>query len=528
MNSHAVEAPDMGYIFPHPPRNVFYQLSPAELIEQALKKDEGKLTETGALATDTGEFTGSTTVRRFIAEDDITRDRVWWNKVNCRLAEGQFGRLKQQLTTYLRGSDVFVRDACACANEKYHIDIRVITEMAYQNLFVHQALLRPGALRPEIAPEWTIIAAPGFSGREANAGIPDEHFTAISFDQKMILIGGTGYAGEIRKSIFFVLNFILPAEKGVLPMHCAANTGANGDTALFFGLPGTGKTILATDPDRNLIGDDEHGWSDYTIFGIEGGCHITCAPLNEEDGGLPENASGFGTLAEYTAFRPGSRLLSDAGNISTTFALDRVKNAVIPPMGVCPRHIFFLADDAFGVLPPVAKLTAEQALYYYISGYSGKINRRQAIGDSPEVVFSACFGAEFLAFGPERYAALFEKKIREHSPGIWLLNTGQLGGPGSSRLIKPRYTRAIITAILNNELADAHFIAAPVFHTAMPLACPGVPDKFLDPAHSWSSPEAYEDALNRLAILFHSNFEQYTGVVSVHISEAGPAMTVSA
>lgn len=528
MNSHAVGAPDMGFIFPCPPSNVFYQLPPAELIEQALKRNEALLADSGVLAAGTTEMAAATPNVRLIAEDEITSDAFWWNGTNRRLTADKFDALQQKLTAFLGGRDIFVRDGCACANEKYHIDIRIITETACQNLFAAHLFLPPATLNPAAAPEWTIISAPGFTAED---GTDSKNFTAISFSKQIILIGGSCCCGEIKNSIFTLLNFILPA-KNVLPMHCAANAGTDGGTALFFGLSGSGKTALSASPERLLIGDDEHGWSDYTIFGIEGSCYTPSDALQAENNPLINGANCFGILAEHTAFYPGSRKLNyaDAGKAQAariTVPLSAFKNAASPSFGLSPRHIFFLTADVYGVIPPVARLTAEQAVYYFLSGYSGNIKKgSDEVAGEQEALFSACFGEDLMPLHPIRYAALFEKKIKEQQPDIWLINTGRLGSGG--KRIPLRHTRAIISAILNNELHDVHLVPHQVFHTGIPVACPGVPDKLLDPVHSWNTAEAYEEACGRLATLFHANFEQYAGLCAPEITEAGPRLTVSA
>src|ERR1700709_2044383 len=397
--------PDLGYLNLDRAKDVFFQLSPAQLVEAALKRHEGVLADTGALAIDTGEFTGRSPKDRFIVEDTITRDTVWWGEVNIKFDSKKFDTLYRKMTDYLADKEIFVRDSSACANEKYHIDIRVITETAYQNLFVHHLFRRPEVVNPLLAPEWTVIAAPGFIAEPALDGTRQHNFSIINFTKKIILIGGTGYTGEIKKGIFSVLNFILPMERKVLSMHCSANTGTKGDTAIFFGLSGTGKTTLSADPERGLIGDDEHGWSDYTIFNFEGGCYAKCADLTPEKEPQIFSAIKFGALLENINFIKGTREVnfSDIGKTENTrvaYPMYHVNNAVIPSLGASPKNIFFLTADAFGVLPPISRLTTAQAMYYFISGYTAKVAGTEAGINEPKTTFSACFGQAFLPLNP--------------------------------------------------------------------------------------------------------------------------------
>lgn len=528
------QLPDLGYLGLDGARRVFYQLSPTQLVEEALKRHEGVLAESGALAIDTGEFTGRSPKDRLIVDDDATHDVIWWGDVNIRFRSDQFDALYNKMTAYLRHRDIFVRDACVCANEKYHLDVRVLTEKAYQNLFVHHMFLRPELIKPEQQPEWTVIAAPGFKADAEADGTRQHNFTIINFSKRVILIGGTGYTGEIKKAVFSVLNFVLPHERNVLPMHCAANTGCKGDTALFFGLSGTGKTTLSADPDRCLIGDDEHGWSDYTVFNFEGGCYAKCASLTAEREPQIYNAIKFGALLENINFLKETRKVNFANtdkteNTRVAYPLYYVNNAVSPSISSSPKNIFFLTCDAFGVLPPVSKLSIKQATYYFLSGYTAKISGTEAGVTAPKATFSACFGEAFLPLNPVVYAEMLGKKLEDHQARVWLINTGWTGGPyGKGKRIDLKYTRAIIAAALNGSLDEVNYAEHPVFGLNMPLSCPEVPDAVLCPRTSWPDVHAYDEQASRLAKYFARNFEKYKGYGIDSIAEAGPHVTISA
>jgi phosphoenolpyruvate carboxykinase (ATP) len=533
MNHFANQVPGLGYLNLSQAKSIYYQLTPAQLVEQALKRNEGVLADSGALAIDTGKFTGRSPKDRFIVDDAITSDTVWWGDVNIKFDSAQFNALFKKMTNYLADKTIFVRDACACANEKYHVDIRVITETAYQNLFVHHLFIRPELVNPQQQPEWTIIAAPGFMADPEVDGTRQPNFSIINFSKKMILVGGTGYTGEIKKGIFSVLNFILPNDKQVLSMHCSANVGAKGDTAIFFGLSGTGKTTLSADPDRNLIGDDEHGWSDYTIFNFEGGCYAKCIGLTAESEPQIYNAIRFGALLENINFYKGTSRVNFADvdkteNTRVAYPLNYIDNAVIPSIGASPKNIFFLTADAFGILPPISKLTPEQAMYHFISGYTAKVAGTEHGIIHPEATFSACFGKAFLPLHPVTYARLLGNKIKEHQVNVWLINTGWTGGAyGTGKRMRLKYTRAMITAALNGQLDNVRFEQHPVFNLAMPVTCPNVPDNILNPRNTWASRDEYDERANDLALLFLKNFEQYATHSSVEILNAGPHVTIS-
>jgi phosphoenolpyruvate carboxykinase (ATP) len=525
--------PDLGYLNLDRAKAIFYQLTPAQLVEAALLRQEGVLAETGALAIDTGEFTGRSPKDRFIVDDAITHDAVWWGEVNIKFDSVKFDALLKKMTDYLSEGEIFVRDSSACANEKYHIDIRVVTENAYQNLFVHHLFRRPEVVNPASVPEWTVIAAPDFKADPVIDGTRQHNFSILNFSKKTVLIGGTGYTGEIKKGIFSVLNFVLPHEKKVLSMHCSANTGSNGDTAIFFGLSGTGKTTLSADPDRSLIGDDEHGWSDYTIFNFEGGCYAKCADLTAEKEPQIFSAIKFGALLENINFIKGTREVNFSNidkteNTRVAYPMYYVNNAVIPSLGASPKNIFFLTADAFGVLPPISRLTDAQAMYYFISGYTAKVAGTETGVNEPKTTFSACFGQAFLPLHPVTYARLLGNKLKEHDVNVWLINTGWTGGPyGIGKRMKLKYTRSMIAAAINGELDHVNYMEHPVFNLQMPVSCPEVPDNILNPRNTWANKESYDEKANNLAIAFIKNFEQYTASSDSEIINAGPGVTIS-
>jgi phosphoenolpyruvate carboxykinase (ATP) len=527
------QVPQLGYLNLAKAPAILYQLTPAQLVEAAIKRNEGVLSDSGALAIDTGEFTGRSPKDRFIVDDHVTHDSVWWGSINYKFDGAKFNALYNKVTKYLSEREIFVRDSCACANEKYHIDIRVVTETAYQNLFVHHLFIRPEVVNPNGQPEWTIIAAPGFMADPEVDGTRQKNFSIISFSKKIILIGGTGYTGEIKKGIFSVLNFILPHDKQVLSMHCSANTGSKGDTAIFFGLSGTGKTTLSADPDRSLIGDDEHGWSDYSIFNFEGGCYAKCSGLTAEKEPQIFNAIKYGALLENVNFIPGTRRVNfnnvdKTENTRVAYPLSNVNNAVIPSIGASPKNIFFLTADAFGILPPISKLTPEQAMYHYISGYTAKIAGTETGITEPVTTFSACFGEAFLPLHPVTYAKLLGKKIKEHQVNVWLVNTGWTGGAYSvGQRMKLSYTRAMITAAINGGLDNAKYHQHPIFNLAIPASCPNVPDEVLDPKHTWANADNYEDKANQLALAFVKNFEKYADYSTPDIINAGPNVALA-
>ncbi|POY37091.1 phosphoenolpyruvate carboxykinase (ATP) [Solitalea longa] len=511
----------------------YWNLTPAELVEEAICRGEGHLVDSGALSIDTGEFTGRSPKDRFIVCDDITRDAVWWGDINIKFEPAKFDQLLHRMQAYLGGKEVFVRDAYACADQNHQLNIRVVTETAYQSLFANNLFLRP--TKEEIAtftPEWTIIAAPGFKADPAIDGTRQHNFAIMNFTRKMIIIGGTGYTGEIKKGIFSALNFILPHQKQVLSMHCSANIGKDGDTAIFFGLSGTGKTTLSADPERALIGDDEHGWATDSVFNFEGGCYAKCVDLTAEKEPQIFNAIKFGSLLENIRCYAGTSTV-DFSNIDVTentrvsYPINYIANAVNPSIGTAPKNIFFLTADAFGVLPPISRLTKSQAMFHFISGYTAKVAGTEAGVTEPQATFSAGFGKAFLPLHPTQYANLLGKKMDEHNVNVWLINTGWTGGPyGVGSRMKLSYTRAMISAALKGELNNVEYIKDSIFGLNMPSACPNVPSEVLNPRNTWENKEAYDQKANDLAQRFIKNFEQFADCASDEMKDALPKMSV--
>lgn len=505
-----------------------YQLSVPELVEEAIKNGEGTLSSSGALAIDTGKFTGRSPKDRFIVSDEVTKDTVWWADVNYKFKSTDFDYLLRKVCAHLNKNKFYVRDAYACAEQSYQIGIRVITETAYQNLFANNLFLRPGAEELMSNPEWTIIAAPGFSADPSLDGTRQSNFSILNFEKKIILIGGTGYTGEIKKAIFSVLNYILPEQRNTLSMHCSANVGVAGDTAIFFGLSGTGKTTLSADPDRALIGDDEHGWGDHSVFNFEGGCYAKCVDLTREKEPQIFEAIKFGALLENTNYFDGSRVI-DYANIQKTentrvaYPLDHIQNAILPSIAGVPKNIFFLTADAFGVLPPLSKLSAGQAMFHFISGYTAKVAGTESGVTEPQTTFSACFGKAFLPLHPTRYAELLGEKMKKHQVNVWLVNTGWSGGAyGEGQRMKLAYTRALITAVLDGKLDAIGYLEHPVFGVMMPESCPGVPSEILNPRNTWSDKNKYDRKTNELAKAFVQNFKQFEDFANEEIRQSLP------
>ena len=518
---------DLSYLNLHA-KSVKYQLSVAELVEEALKNGEGTLADSGALAVDTGKFTGRSPKDRFIVCDELTEDAVWWGDINIKFTPQHFDALFEKVVHHLNEKQIYVRDAYACASEAYKTSIRVITENAFQNLFAHNLFLRYGDQELPEYTDWTIIAAPSFNADPATDGTRQGNFSILNFTKRIILIGGTAYTGEIKKGIFSVLNFILPTQKNTLSMHCSANLGKDGDTAIFFGLSGTGKTTLSADPERGLIGDDEHGWSDTEIFNFEGGCYAKCVDLTQEKEPQIFNAIKFGSLLENTNYYPFSRTV-DFSNIKKTentrvaYPIHYIDNAVLPSVSGIPKNIFFLTADACGVLPPISKLTPGQAMFHFVSGYTAKVAGTETGVSEPQLTFSACFGKAFLPLHPAKYAKLLGEKMQEHNVNVWLVNTGWSGGAyGVGQRMKLGYTRAMITAALKGVLLNADFIEHPVFGLQMPTTCKGVPSEILDPRNTWLDKNAYDTKANELAVAFLNNYKQFEAFSSEEIQNALP------
>ena len=507
----------------------YWNVNPSELVEECIIRGEGVLTDIGALAIDTGEFTGRSPKDKYVVYDEKTKDSVWWGDVNNRFESDKFDLLHNRMLAYLGGKEVWVRDAYACADPTFKINIRVVTENPWSNLFAHNLFLRPTHEQiKNFKQEWTILSAPGFMADPKIDGTRQHNFAIINFTKKVILIGGTGYTGEIKKSIFSVLNYILPHEKKVLSMHCSANIGKNGDTAIFFGLSGTGKTTLSADPNRKLIGDDEHGWSDTGVFNFEGGCYAKCVDLTAEKEPQIFSAIRFGSLLENINFHEGTTTV-DYANISKTentrvsYPANFIDNAVTPAIGDVPKNIFFLTCDAYGILPPISKLTNAQAMYHFISGYTAKVAGTEMGITEPTTTFSACFGKAFLPLHPTQYAELLGEKLKKNKVNVWLLNTGWVGGKyGVGSRIKLSYTRALITAALNGELDKVEYGQTPYFGLHFPKVCPNVPTEILEPMNAWKDKDSFRNTAQNLAGQFIKNFSQYASAANDEIMSAAP------
>ncbi len=510
-------------------KNLYWNLPPAELIDHTVAKKQGVFNDTGALAVDTGEFTGRSPKDKFAVKDDTTTNTVDWGNFNQPIGADKFDLLLQDMIQFAEGKDIYVRDACVCADPKYKMSVRVITELPWSNLFASNMFLRPSPEELQnIKPEWTVLCIPSFHADAKKHGTRQHNFSIIHFAKKIVLIGGSAYTGEIKKGIFTVLNFVLPHEKNVLPMHCSANIGAKGDTALFFGLSGTGKTTLSADPNRGLIGDDEHGWSDTGVFNFEGGCYAKCIDLTKEKEPEIFDAVKFGALLENIRFIPDTRSVNYADksvteNTRVSYPLHHISNAVEPSVGGIPKNIFFLTADAFGVLPPISKLTPGQAMYQFISGYTAKIAGTETGVTEPKTTFSACFGAPFLPLHPTKYAEMLGKKMKETNVKVWLINTGWTGGTyGVGSRMKLSYTRAMITAALNGELDNVEYETHPIFGLQMPKSCSNVPPDVLNPRKTWADKDAYDNKANDLAEEFNRNFEKYASKATDDILKAAP------
>jgi len=507
-----------------------YQLPPAELVRQSLRRREGQLNDAGALVIQTGTFTGRSPKDRYIVKDETTADSVHWNDFNQPMEEHHFDVFFSSIRDWLNQlPEVWVRDCYVCADPRYRLNVRVVTETPSSNLFAHNMFLRPKEEELDnFIPDWQILFAPGLQLDAASCGTRSPNAVAISFHHRLILLAGTGYTGEIKKSIFSILNFILPRERKILSMHCSANKGADGDTAIFFGLSGTGKTTLSADPVRLLIGDDEHGWTGDNIFNFEGGCYAKCINLKEEKEPDIYHAIRPGALVENVRFFTGTNRInfedgSVTENTRVSYPLSYIGNSLEPSVGPTPKNIFFLTCDAYGVLPPISRLTPDQAMYQFISGYTAKVAGTETGITEPKPTFSACFGAPFLPLHPGRYADLLGARIRQQGVKVWLINTGWSGGPfGKGSRINLAYTRAMITAVLDNALDDLEYRVHPIFGVAMPLSCPGVPTQLLNPRQTWPDTAAYDEMADKVAGWFISNFEKYASGVSAEIVAAAP------
>jgi phosphoenolpyruvate carboxykinase (ATP) len=505
---------------------VHRNLRSAVLVEHAIRRNEARLASNGALVAYTGR-TGRSPKDKFTIKDKLTANQVHWGSVNQPFDPDRFDALYERVMEFLQGRELFVQDLYAGADPSYRLPIQVVNEMAWHNLFVRALFIRPtNEEMKSHQPEFTILAAPTFKADPSRDSTNSEAFILVNFTRRIVLIGGTAYAGEMKKSIFGAMNFLLP-QRGVFPMHCSANIGRNGRTALFFGLSGTGKTTLSADPERRLIGDDEHGWSPSGVFNFEGGCYAKCIRLSKDKEPQIWNALRFGAVLENVVLSPGANDPnydddSITENTRAAYPVDYIDNAQIPGIGGHPNHVVFLTADAFGVLPPISRLTPEQAMYHFFSGYTAKVAGTEAgLGKEPQATFSTCFGAPFLPLAPKVYAGMLGEKLRQHEAKCWLVNTGWQGGKyGIGKRMDLPYTRAMVRAIVDGKLDDTDFMVEPAFGFSMPKSVPDVPSQLLNPRNAWADKTAYDQTAAELSARFARNFEQFDAPPEVRA--AGP------
>jgi len=511
--------------------NVYWNLSTEALYEEIIFRSEGRLGYMGPIAVETGKWTARAANDKFIVREPDTEDHIWWGQYNRPYSEEKFDALYQRVQGYLQGRDLFVQDCYAGSDEEYRLPVRIITELAWQSLFARNMLITAKThdeLR-KFVPEFTILAVPGFRGLPEMDGTASTTFIVLNFARKMCLIGQSEYGGEIKKSVFTILNYILP-RAGVLSMHCSANIGDDNDTALFFGLSGTGKTTLSADPRRRLIGDDEHGWSDEGIFNFEGGCYakvIALSPTAEPQ--IFACTRRYGTILENVIYDPITRTLdlddeTLTENTRAAYPLHYIDNAYEGKTAAHPKNIIMLTCDASGVMPPIARLTPEQAMYHFISGYTSKVSGTEIdLGKEPEITFSACFGAPFMVHHPYYYAEMLRNKINRYGVNCWLVNTGWTGGQyGIGKRMSIQHTRTLLNAALDGSLLDVKFRKDPVFGFEVPTACDGVPERVLYPSETWGDKEAYKNKYLQLAALFIENFKKFSEGTPPEVAAAGP------
>ena len=505
----------------------YRNLSPATLVEIALENGEGVLSDKGALTVVTGKYTGRSPDDKFIVDTPAIHDEIAWGKINRPISKEKFEAIRGKMLAYLQNKDLYVFDGFAGADKKYTQKFRVINELASENLFIHQLLIRPTDDELEgYGPDYTIIAAPGFKCVPEIDGTHSEAFIGIDYEAHLVLIAGSGYAGEIKKSVFSVMNYVLP-KQGILSMHCSANIGDDGDSAVFFGLSGTGKTTLSADPARKLIGDDEHGWSDDGVFNIEGGCYAKCINLSAEHEPEIYGAIKFGTLLENVILDDETRApdYNDGSlteNTRAGYPVDYIPNAAIPGVGGQPKTIIFLTADAFGVLPPISKLDDDMAMYHFVSGYTSKLAGTERGITEPVTTFSTLFGAPFFPLDASVYAQMLGEKLKKTGAKVFLVNTGWCGGKaGDVPRMKLKYTRAMVSAALSGELEKVNYHRDPIFNVNVPESCPNVPSEILDPRNVWTDKEKYEESAKTLAKKFEENFKKYDKMPA-NIVNAGP------
>ena len=511
---------------------VYWNTPSPALYEEAVRRREGHISHMGPLVVQTGYYTGRAAKDKLIVDEPSSRDDICWSATNQPISEEHFDSLFAHICHYLEGREVFVQDCLAGADQEYEVPVRVITQDAWHALFARTMFIRPVDFDRTIGvdePQFTVVHAPHYHALPSRDSTNSEAFIIIHFARRLVLIGGTSYAGEIKKSVFTLMNYLLP-QQGVLSMHASANVGEQGDSALFFGLSGTGKTTLSSDPARRFIGDDEHGWTDKGIFNIEGGCYAKVIHLSEEkEPGIYNMTQHFGTVMENVRLHMKDRRLdlddeSLTENTRAAYPVTHVEGAIYPGLAGHPENVVFLTADAFGVLPPISKLTPEQAMYHFLSGYTAKVAGTEAGLTEPEATFSACFGSPFLPLHPGVYAKLLGERIRKHEANCWLVNTGWTGGPyGVGSRMDITHTRTMLNNALDGKLDDVPYVEHPIFRLQVPQQCPGVPEEVLNPVNTWTDGAAYEAKARDLAAKFHANFSKFADGVSEEVRKAGPA-----
>jgi phosphoenolpyruvate carboxykinase (ATP) len=512
-------------------RKVYWNLPTESLYEEAIFRKEAHISKMGALVVNSGKHTARAAQDKFVVREPTTEDKIWWGEYNRPISQENFDMIFSRMQGFMQGRDIFVQDCYAGADENYRLPVRIITEYAWHSHFARNMFILPQTREEyrQHVPEFTVVDVPSFKGFESIDGTRSGTFIILNFDKRMAIIGNSGYGGEIKKSIFTVMNYLLPLQ-GVMTMHCSANQGKDEDVALFFGLSGTGKTTLSADPNRGLIGDDEHGWSDDGVFNFEDGCYakvIQLSPSAEPE--IYQTTRSFGTILENVIFDPTTRLidLDDEAiteNTRASYPLEYISNAIPEKRGGHPKNIILLTCDAQGVLPPIAKLTPDQTMYHFISGYTSKVGGTEVgLGEEPEITFSACFGAPFMVHHPVFYADLLARKMERYGVNCWLLNTGWVGGPyGIGKRISIRHTRNLLTAALNGDLLDVEYYSDPIFGFQVPKTCPEVPDDVLYPAEAWPSKKEYDHKYEQLAARFIDNFKKFAPECPPNVSDAGP------
>ncbi len=510
-------------------KKTYWNLTPPLLYEQVIRQNEAMMAEFGPLVIYTGKSTGRSPKDKFFVQEASSQEHIWWNKDNKPFPIDKFEKLKARVLEYYQRKELYIQDCYGGADPAYRFPARIITDTAWGSLFAYNMFIHADALNPqEFSPEVTILVASGFEAEPEIDGTRSDVVVALNLGQKLAIIAGTRYAGEIKKTVFTVLNYLFPL-KGIFPMHCSANIGPEDDSALFFGLSGTGKTTLSADPKRRLIGDDEHGWSDHGVFNFEGGCYAKVIRLSADD--EPQIYSmtrRFGTILENVVIDPATRKidLNDdtiTENTRASYMLRELENNEPSGMGDHPRNVIFLTADAFGVLPPVSKLTPEQAMYHFLSGYTAKVAGTEKGIKEPQATFSNCFGGPFMVHHPSVYAKMLGERIEKHQANCWLVNTGWTGGPyGVGARIKIAYTRRILDELLAGSLNEVHYETDPVFGLHIPQTCPGIPDEVLNPRNTWEDKAAYDQQAQKLAKMFQDNFQQYAEGLPAEVLAAGP------